>query len=155
MSFFLPAFDTYYWSEPHHVSGFGAVGHSLLMGIASVAILRVSSIKSSRELIDFLFYFIVGTLWIANVLMGIAPLCLSQIERGLSKGGTFTAFLSLVSLEALALFIAPRRSDPVFLIGSYVWGASICCTSILFLALWVTNKTKALKPRPSRAVSDE
>jgi hypothetical protein len=154
MSFFLPAFDTYYWSETHHVSGFGAVGRSLLMGFASVAILRVSSLKSGRELIDFLFYFVIGTLWIANVLMGIAPFWLSRIERGITRGGIFTAFLSLFSLEALALFIAPRRSDPVFLMGSYVWVASICCTSTLFLALWLTNKIKARTPRPSRTVSD-
>jgi hypothetical protein len=108
----------------------------------------VSSLKSGRELIDFLFYFVIGTLWIANVLMGIAPFWLSRIERGITRGGIFTAFLSLFSLEALALFIAPRRSDPVFLMGSYVWVASICCTSTLFLALWLTNKIKARTPRP-------
>jgi hypothetical protein len=52
MSFFLPAFDTYYWSANHHLSGFGAVGLSILMGIAGVSMRSVSSIKDGSAFIE-------------------------------------------------------------------------------------------------------
>src|SRR5260370_8195522 len=92
-SFFLPAFDSYYWSENHHVSGFGAFGYSILMGIAGVAMLRVSSPGDVRVLTDVPPVLMIGNLWLANVLLSMAPSCLPRIQRVLAIGWYFTGFL--------------------------------------------------------------
>jgi hypothetical protein len=154
-SFFLPAFDSYYWSENHHVSGFGAFGYSILMGMAGVAMLRVSSPGDVRVLTDVPPVLMIGTLWMANFLMVMAPFCLSRIERGVTKGGMFAGFLLLFSFEACALFVTGRRGDPNFSSGSYVWAASILCTSTLFLVLRLSNTAKGASPLPLRVSADK
>jgi hypothetical protein len=150
ISFFLPAFDAYYWSENHHVSGFGAVGYSILMGIGGVAMLAVSSPRDVAHSAAVPVTLMIGTLWMANVLMVMAPFCLSRIERGVTKGGMLAGLLSLFSVESCALFVIGRRGDPRLAWGSYVWVASIVCTSILFLVLRLTNSAQAACPRPLR-----
>lgn len=148
VSFFLPAFDSNYWSENHHVSGFGAVGYSILMGVGGVAMLAMSSPKDVAHFAAVPVTLMIGTLWMANVLMAMAPFCLSRMERGVAKGGMFAGLLSLFSAELCVLFVAARRGDPRFSWGSHVWAVSIFCTAALFLALRLTNAAEVGRPHP-------
>jgi len=59
-SLFLPAFDTYYWSETHHVSGFGAIGYSLMLGAGAVAMLAMATPKNGATLVAIPVYLLAG-----------------------------------------------------------------------------------------------
>src|SRR5271165_6897387 len=78
-SLFQPAFDTLYWSETHHVSGFGAIGHSILLGLGGLAMVAMSSAKDGRHMLAILVYLLMGTIWVANVVMVAAPFCLARM----------------------------------------------------------------------------
>jgi hypothetical protein len=92
VSFFLPAFDSYYWSENHHVSGFGAVGYSILMGIGGVAMLVMSSPRDVGHFAAVPVTLMIGTLWMANVLMVMAPFCFSLRSGEQPKGECLRGF---------------------------------------------------------------
>ena len=154
ISFFLPAFDTYYWSEYHHVSGIGALGYSILMGIWGIAILGVGD-RNMRTLADASSTLLTGTLWLANILMLASPFMLRRIERRTAKGGVFASLLLLFSLEALAIFVLARHgTNPKFYFGCYVWAASLWATGVLFLVLRLSDKTQAPKSLAPHTLSD-
>src|SRR5277367_6154319 len=92
-SLFLPAFDTYYWSETHHVSGFGAIGYSLMLGAGAVAMLAMATPKNGATLVAIPVYLLMGTIWLANIVMVVAPFCLARMERGKAKGGIVAGLL--------------------------------------------------------------
>jgi hypothetical protein len=112
--------------------------------------LAVSSPRDAGHFAAVPVTLMIGTLWMANVLMVMAPFCLSRIERGVTKGGLLAGLLSLFSVEASILFMTGRRGDPRFSAGSYVWVVSIFCTAILFLVLRLTNAAEVARPHPLR-----
>jgi hypothetical protein len=146
-------FDTYYWSETHHVSGFGAIGYSLMLGAGAVAMLAMATPKDGAVLMAIPVYLLMGTIWLANIVMVVTPFCLARMERGKAKGGIVAGLLLFFFCEAIRLFLLVRRSgDPRFSSGSYVWAAAVGCAGVLFLMLRLTNgvPTRTLQPlRPS------
>jgi hypothetical protein len=88
------------------------------MGIGGVAMLAVSSPRDAGHFAAVPVTLMIGTLWMANVLMVMAPFCLSRIERGVTKGGLLAGLLSLFSVEASILFMTVDEAIPGFLRGT-------------------------------------
>jgi hypothetical protein len=61
--------------------------------------LAVSSPRDAGHFAAVAVTLMIGTLWMANVLMVMAPFCLSRIERGVTKGGLLAGLLSLFPLK--------------------------------------------------------
>jgi len=126
-----------------------------LLGLGALAMVAMSSAKDGRHMLAILVYLLMGTIWVANVVMVAAPFCLARMERGKAKGGMVAGLLLGFSCEAIGVFLLGRRSgDPQFFLGSYLWAGAVLCTGVLFLVLRLTDGMVFETSRLTRSSTD-